>query len=654
MSRLRNRHYLALDAALLLIAAVVAFLARFETTVLPRGVVVMLATYVAVAVPLRLLAMWRMGLYARLWRYAGQADLEHLLVSCAVIAGIGVAVGFAAGTIPGAAFDRVPLSVLLLDALLGGLVVVAPRLVMRDGRRRSAGPWGRRVSDQRERRVLVAGAGAAGALMGRELTMHTDLGAKLVAFVDDDPTKQRRRLHGVPVVGGLDDIPDVVRKYAIDEVVIAMPAAPGAVVRRVLQATAGVGVATRTVPGLYEILSGRKSVSALRKIEIEDLLRREPVTTDFGRVELLARDRTVLVTGAGGSIGSELCRQIARLGPARLVVVGRGENSIFELVHEITRAFPELRIEPVIADVRDRARIERVFRQVHPEVVFHAAAHKHVPLMEQNVSEAILNNVLGTQVIAEASARAGVQRFVMISSDKAVRPSSVMGATKRLAEGVVQEVGARTSCRFVSVRFGNVLGSRGSVIPTFLRQIQAGGPVTVTHPDMVRYFMTIPEAVQLVLQAAVMGEGGEVFVLDMGEPVRVVDLARDLIRLSGLGEDEVEVRFTGVRPGEKLYEELFFNEENASATEHPKVLRARNARLELKGMPTIAGLIALAQGNASADELRRAIKALVPEYTGVRDEPPAGRAPLVSRGLPASAAAPDRPTDRVASTAPGL
>jgi FlaA1/EpsC-like NDP-sugar epimerase len=633
MFQIRNRHFLALDAALLALASWVAFLARFEGSAFPPGVGRMIAAYLLVALPVRLIALWRMGLYARLWRYAGQADLEHLLAACAVLAGVGLVIGFGAGLVPGAPFARVPLSILLLDGLLGGLAVTVPRLVMRRRRDWAARSWGRRATDEPGRRVLIAGAGAAGAMMARELCSHPGLGARPVAFVDDDPSKRHRRLHGIPVVGGLDQIADIVRKYAIDEVVVAMPAAPGVAVRRVLQATAAVGVATRTVPGLYELLSGRKSVSALRKIEIEDLLRREPVSTDFERVGLLAHERTVLVTGAGGSIGSELCRQIARLRPARLVIVGRGENSIFELVHELARSFPELRVDPVIADVRDRARLDRVFRQVRPHVVFHAAAHKHVPLMEQNVAEAILNNVLGTQVVAEVAARTGVQRFVLISSDKAVRPSSVMGATKRLAEGVVQEVGARSSCRFVSVRFGNVLGSRGSVIPTFLRQIQQGGPVTVTHPEMVRYFMTIPEAVQLVLQAAVMGEGGEVFVLDMGEPVRVVDLARDLIRLSGLSEDEVEVRFTGMRPGEKLYEELFFNEENALPTEHPKVLRARNARLEFSGAPSIAGLIALAHTNAPADELRAAIKALVPEYTGTGETPPRPASPqLVGRG----------------------
>ncbi len=628
MYRIRNRHFLALDAALLTAAAWVAFLARFEGTNFPPGATAVLATYIAVALPMRLFAMWRMGLYARLWRYAGQTDLEHLLAACAVLAAIGVAVGLTVGFVPGAVFDRVPLSIIVIDALLGSLAITLPRIAMRRGGRWRVGPWGRRATDRSERRVLIAGAGAAGAMMARELYSHADLGARPVAFVDDDPMKRSRRLHGIPVVGGLEDIPGVVRKLAIDEVVIAMPAAPGAVVRRVLQATADVGVATRTVPGLYELLSGTKSVSALRKVEIDDLLRRAPVSTDLRRVALLAQEKTVLVTGAGGSIGSELCRQLARARPTRLVAVGRGENSIFELVHELARSFPDVRVEPVIADVRDRARLERVFRQLRPHAVFHAAAHKHVPLMEQNVSEAILNNVLGTHVVADVSARTGVQRFVLISSDKAVRPSSVMGATKRLAEGVVQEIAARSSCRFMSVRFGNVLGSRGSVIPTFLRQIQAGGPVTVTHPDMVRYFMTIPEAVQLVLQAAVMGEGGEVFVLDMGEPVRVVDLARDLIRLSGLSADDVAVEFTGVRPGEKLYEELFFNEENASPTEHPKVLRARNARLELDGGPTIPGLIALAHANAPADELRAAIKALVPEYTGAPDGPPVSARPL--------------------------
>jgi FlaA1/EpsC-like NDP-sugar epimerase len=640
MLPLRNRHHLALDGLFLAVAGALSFAAYHETADIAPSLRVLLAAYVGVALPLRLAALWRMGLYTRLWRYAGQADVE--LLGAASIAS--AAVGFAVGTflLPLAAGGgwRVPVGVLALDALLGALVLAAPRVAMRRRPRR-----GRRAEGA-FKRVLIAGAGEAGAVIVREMRDHQNLGAVPVAFVDDDRAKHNRRLHGVPIIGALDDIPEVVRRLAIDEVVVAMPAASGAAVRRVLRATAEVGVPARTVPGLYELLSGRKSVSTLRSIEIGDLLRREPVTTDMERVRELAGGKVVMVTGAGGSIGAELCRQVARLGPSRLLAVGRGENSVFELMEELRRTFPSLAIEPVIADVRDAHRLEKVFRLHRPSTVFHAAAHKHVPLMEQNVAEAILNNVLGTQVVGALAARFGAERFVLVSSDKAVRPSSVMGATKRLAEGVIQALADKSACRFVSVRFGNVLGSRGSVIPTFLRQIQSGGPVTVTHPDMVRYFMTIPEAVQLVLQAGVMAQGDEVFVLDMGEPVRVLDLARDLIRLSGLGEEDVEIRFSGMRPGEKLYEELFFNEENAARTEHPKVLRARNARLELSGGRSIAGLIALAHSNASPDELRAAIKALVPEYTGSGDAAPRAAGPqavpqIVGRGEPRTEAFPN-------------
>jgi FlaA1/EpsC-like NDP-sugar epimerase len=565
MIQFRNRHLLALDALLLAVTGALSFVAYHETTDMAPTLRSVVLVYLSLALPLRLAGLWYMGLYRRLWRYAGQADIELLAVASAASALVGIAVGglllpFAAGR-----GWRVPIGVLSLDALLGALALAVPRVAMRRRPRRG---W--RKADDGFKRVLIAGAGEAGAVMVREMRAHQQIGAVAVAFVDDDPAKQNRWLHGVPIVGTLADIPEVVRRLTVDEVIVAMPAAPGAAIRRVLRATAEVGVATRTVPGLYELLSGRKSVSTLRGIEIQDLLRRDPVSTDLAQVRELAAGKVVLVTGAGGSIGSELCNQLSRLGPSRLIVVGRGENSVFELMEELRRNFPKLLVEPVIADVRDSQRLERVFRAHRPSTVFHAAAHKHVPLMEQNVAEALLNNVLGTQVVGELAARFGAERFVLISSDKAVRPSSVMGATKRLAEGVIQALAEQSDCRFISVRFGNVLGSRGSVIPTFLRQIRAGGPVTVTHPEMLRYFMTIPEAVQLVLQAGVMGEGGEVFVLDMGEPVRVVDLARDLIRLSGLGEDDIEIRYTGMRPGEKLYEELFFNEENAAPTDHPE------------------------------------------------------------------------------------
>ncbi|MGH7630812.1 MAG: UDP-N-acetylglucosamine 4,6-dehydratase family protein, partial [Gemmatimonadales bacterium] len=386
------------------------------------------------------------------------------------------------------------------------------------------------------------------------------------------------------------------------------------------------------VPSFQDILSGKVPVAALRQVEIQDLLRREPIQTDLEQVRSLATGESVMVTGAGGSIGSELCRQLARLDPARVLLLGHGENSIFDVLHEVTVTFPRVEFVPVIADVRDRDRMRQVFEEHRPYAVFHAAAHKHVPLMEANIAEAVTNNVLGTRNVAELCAEFGAEHLVLISTDKAVRPTSIMGATKRVAELIVQEVAERDHRNFVAVRFGNVLGSRGSVVPTFLRQIQNGGPVTITHPEMRRYFMTIPEAVQLVLQAGALGQGGEVFVLDMGEPIKIVDLATDLIRLSGLevGSD-IEIRFTGTRPGEKLYEELFFSAENAHPTGHAKVLRAKNGRLPLGLAEIVDLLVRAAVDGAPPAEVRARVARLVPDF-----DPSSSGSPARGTAMPAS------------------
>jgi FlaA1/EpsC-like NDP-sugar epimerase len=423
-------------------------------------------------------------------------------------------------------------------------------------------------------------------------------------------------LHGVPVVGPLSTLSDVASAFAVSEVIIAMPSAGGRVIREIVQASAAAGVRNRTVPGLSEIITGSMASKTLRPIEIQDLLRRDPIETNLDQVGSLVTERTVLVTGAGGSIGSELCRQLAQLRPARIVALGRGENSIFELVQELAAKFPSIAVKPVIADVRDEVRLRAAFEETRPFSVFHAAAHKHVPLMEVSVDEAILNNVLGTKNVAELSAEFGVEHLVLISTDKAVRPTSVMGATKRIAEETLCCVAERTGKAYVSVRFGNVLGSRGSVVPTFLKQIAAGGPITVTHPEMRRYFMTIPEAVQLVLQAAALGKGGEVFVLDMGDPVKISDLAADLIRLSGfeVGRD-IDITFSGIRPGEKLYEELFFGPDDATATSHPKILRARDGSPSVHVNGSVIALIEAARRRAPAAELRRMVRGLVAGYS---------------------------------------
>jgi FlaA1/EpsC-like NDP-sugar epimerase len=436
------------------------------------------------------------------------------------------------------------------------------------------------------------GAGEAGTMIAREMRANPQLGLDPIGYVDDDPGKQGMRIRGLPVLGGRAALPDLVGQHRIDQVIIAMPTAPGKAIREVLAICEQAGVPAKTMPGMYELLGGQVSVNQLRNVEIEDLLRREPVQTDTAAVHDLIAGRAVLVTGGGGSIGSELCRQILRCGPAKLIILGHGENSVFEIHQELLRvARAQLRsdwesrpvtgapklpaIIPVIGDIRFANRLHTIFQAHRPDIVFHTAAHKHLPLMEENPSEAVTNNVLGTRNVLDAALAAGVQRFVLISTDKAVNPSSVMGASKRLAELLVQQAAAASGCPYAAVRFGNVLGSRGSVVLTFKQQIAAGGPLTVSDPAMTRFFMTIPEAVQLVLQAAVLGRGGETFVLDMGEPVRIVDLARDLINLSGLEEGrDIDIVFTGLRPGEKLTEELFVPGEAYQRTAHAKIFIA--------------------------------------------------------------------------------
>ena len=608
---LRNRAYFGSDLILLPLCAVTAFAARYDGLSNP-AVRDMVLVFVLSAVPLKLLLLLWLGLYRRLWRYASVSDVEMLLVGAVACALVDAALGTVGLRAAGLVEGRLSYAVILLDACLSGVAIALPRLAIR-----LLAQGKRRFRDHDFRRTIVVGAGAAGGLIVRELLENSQLGMVPVALLDDDPRKHGLRLHNVPVLGELSALERVARAVAASDVVIAMPTAAGRAIREVVRVATAAGLNTRTVPGLYEILSGEKHVNALRQIEIQDLLRREPIKTDLEQVGSLVRDRVVMVTGAGGSIGSELCRQLARLQPRMIVAVGRGENSIFELLQEIGRLFPEVPLKPVIADVRDRTRMEAVIRGHRPYSVFHAAAHKHVPLMEANVGEAVLNNVMGTQNVVSLCHEYDVQHFVLISTDKAVRPTSVMGATKRIAEQIVHECARSRMSGYVSVRFGNVLGSRGSVVPTFMRQIAEGGPVTITHPDMTRYFMTIPEAVQLVLQAAALGDQGEVFVLDMGEPVRILDLAIDLIRLSGLepGAD-IEVQFSGMRPGEKLYEELFFKGAHVVPTEHPKILRARDAESERYSAEPLDALIRAAKENRSSGEIRRLVASLVPEYSG--------------------------------------
>lgn len=570
LRRLRNRpvQYL-LDIGVLSMAFFLAYGLRFEFDV-PRSMFRQAVTQLPLVILVQFGVLSIAGVYAFIWRYIG---VRELLVfgKAAIAATVPLVVMRLALPISLQDF-RVPLSVILIDAGLGFGGVLSLRML----RRLFWENWGkdRHVREAVERkRALLVGAGGAGVLALKEILGRRDAELDVRGFVDDDPGKHDLTIQGVRVLGGTSDIPDVVRKLAIDEVVITIAQAPRAAIRRIVQICESIPVKVRIMPGIWEILQGDVEVSNIRDVQIEDLLGRDPVQLDEEELRRFLVGSVVMVTGAGGSIGSELARQVARLGPRRLLLVERAEFALFDIDREIRRRWPDSLPVAVVADIGEEARMRRVFEDHRPQIILHAAAHKHVPLMEANASEAIRNNVLGTARLGTLAGEYGVDVFVMISTDKAVRPTSVMGASKRVAELVVQDLDARYRTRFVAVRFGNVLGSAGSVIPIFREQIRNGGPVTVTHPDMVRFFMTIPEASQLVLQAGAMGGGGEIFVLDMGEPVRIVDLAYEMITLSGLKPNEdISVVFTGVRPGEKLYEEMGTDEENVAPTGRPKIL----------------------------------------------------------------------------------
>ncbi|HQN44478.1 MAG TPA: nucleoside-diphosphate sugar epimerase/dehydratase [Anaerolineaceae bacterium] len=525
---------------------------------------------IGISLVVKPLVYYTLGLYRRMWMYASMRELK-LIAIAVTVAEIPVFMAMIS-LLSLNIFRGMPRTALVIDWLLS--------LIFVGGLRFSVRLWSESVAraqaarQGQTRRVLIVGAGDAGALVVRELQKNPQLNLEPIGFLDDNPAKLRQQIYGIPVIGTLEDLAETLERRRVDEVVIAIPSAPGRVVRLVADACRGRGVPFRTIPGIYELLGGKVSVNRLREVDITDLLRRQPTQLKEELMGQTLNGRIVLVTGGGGSIGRELCRQIARWGPSMLILMGHGENSVFEAVLDLQENFPSLLVKPVIADVRDQPRLQTIFSQYHPQVVFHAAAHKHVPLMELNVEDAITNNVMGTRNLVETALDYGVERLVMISTDKAIRPANVMGATKRLAEMLVLDAARRTGKPFSVVRFGNVLGSRGSVVPKFKRQIARGGPVTITHPDMERFFMTIPEAVYLVLQAAGMSNGCETFVLNMGQPVRIQDLAEDLIRLSGLepGRD-IEITYTGIRLGEKLSEQLWEEGDILEPTEHPEILR---------------------------------------------------------------------------------
>ena len=613
----RNRVLLLLDVVGWTLLPFVALGVRLDgwegaAIYLPR-----VAIFTGWAIAFQFLGMYVAGMYRRMWRYASLDELFGITVSLGIA---GVVTGLAHFTLSPLLFPRgpgiqsLPRSIPIINALFAIMWSGGLRFALRYSAYRLQRIRGR----QRIQRAIILGAGDAGSILARELLANPSLDLEPIGFIDDDVRKHGQVIYGLPVLGDRRKILEAARVHHAGTAIIAMPTAPGTVVRELRDLCQEAQLRALIIPGFEAMLTGKVNLSQLRNVQIEDLLRREPVQTDHQQVADLLSGMTVLVTGAGGSIGSELCRQITRFGVRELVLLGHGENSIFAIHNELRASHPEVRLHAVIADVRDPKRIDSVFRRFRPQAVFHAAAHKHVPLMEDNPEEAVTNNVGGTYNVVCAAERWGTKHFVLISTDKAVNPTNVMGATKRVAERLVHDAAVRCSRDFVSVRFGNVLGSRGSVVPTFQAQIASGGPVRVTHQDMTRYFMTIPEAVQLVLQAAAMGKGGETFVLDMGKPIKIVDLARDLIRLSGFepGRD-IQVEFTGLRPGEKMFEELFLGEEHHTRTTHEKIYVASN---EHEPGPSSRWIVELMQSARGGDQ--DAVRAMLIQYAPTLAEIP--------------------------------
>ncbi len=610
---LRREVQYILDLAILVAAFALAYLLRFDFQI-PPGQIASALVQAPMVVLFEFGAIVLLGIYQFVWRYIGMAEIQAFLRAgfYSALPLVLLRLGLPS------AFDqwRVPLSIIFINGVIafGGLLgirVLRRGLYERYERSRRL----RRGHERRPKPVLLVGAGRSGLLAVREIRGRGDTDIEPVGFVDDDATKLGTVIHGLKVLGTTADLPQLARKLAVEQAVITLDEADASTIRRLVQACDRGGLRARIIPGYSEILQGQVSITRFRDVQIEDLLGRDTVRLDEEEVRRFLTGRGVLLTGAGGSIGSELARQIARFTPHRLLLAERAEGALFEIDRELRELWPGLAVEPLIADVGDERRMAAIFERWRPQVVIHAAAHKHVPLMESNAAEAVKNNVLATATIGRLAGDAGVDAFVLVSSDKAVRPVSMMGATKRCAELVVQDLDARyPAARFLAVRFGNVMGSAGSVVPIFRRQIARGGPVTVTHPDATRFFMTVGEATQLVLEAGAIGEGGAIMILDMGEPVRIVDLARDMIRLSGYKPyEEIPIQFTGLRPGEKLAEELGTSGEDIRVTRHPKIFAGRLAALPPETVAVWLERLEMLCRQGRDEEIRTALDELLPE-----------------------------------------
>jgi FlaA1/EpsC-like NDP-sugar epimerase len=593
---------LSFDALAVLVAWVGAFYIRFGAAEMLAGLR-LAGDVLLFAVPVQIAVIVGMGLHRSLWRYVNLQDLRLLLTAVALSTVAALAVQ--ALVSPGLPLPR---STLVLHPILLTLLLGGGRLGFRMwSESREAG-----AARGRGTPVVIVGAGYAGSRLLQQFARSSKW--RPVALVDDAPSKQGRRVHGIVVGGYCRDLPVVASRNGARHAIIAMPSAQHGERKRIVDLCRAANIEVFTVPSVDEIMRDAEAFERIRKIDIEDLLGRDAVQLDSRELGAHLTDRVVMVTGAGGSIGAELCRQIARYMPRTLVAFEQGEFPLYQLLEEFGQRMPDLHVVPAVGDVCDRTRVDQIVTQHRPSIIFHAAAYKHVPLMETtNAWEAVRNNVAGTMTVASSAIDNGVTSFVLVSTDKAVNPTNVMGATKRLAEIICEALQQRGRTRFEIVRFGNVLGSAGSVIPKFQEQIARGGPVTVTHPEMIRYFMSIPEAAQLVLQAGTMGRGGEIFVMDMGKPVRIVDVAREMIRLSGYRHDDIEIKYTGLRPGEKLYEELLADGETTQPTPHPKLRIARSRPVSVELFEATTALLAV-ERPLTDDEVRSRLAQLVPEY----------------------------------------
>ena len=619
LANFKNRYFIITDFVLFLITPSIALFLRLDGFYLLDKYLIPLILFTLIFTLVKLLICYKMGMYRRIWKHAGLDELVLIILTAIIVGIVNGSIFIIVRSF--SVIPTIPRSIPYIDMLLTTIFLGASRMSIRLSVHAK-----RKSNNTNNLRTLIIGAGQAGVSLVSDMQNSPELGYRPVAFIDDDPNKIGLTAKGINIVGNRTDISSIIKQYVIDLIIIALPAANGDIIRSIINECKNYNIKIKTLPSLSEIIDDDVKARSIREININDLLRRNPVQTDNKNIATYIKGKRVLITGAGGSIGSELCRQIFRYNPSEIILLGHGENSIFAIQQELirlakTKNIDYIKIKDYIADIRDYDRLEKIFHSNIPEIVFHAAAHKHVPLMESNPIEAITNNVYGTNNLLKCSKKFGIEKFIMISTDKAVNPTSIMGVTKRIAETLVIKKAMEFNLSYLCVRFGNVLGSSGSVVPTFKKQIFSGGPVTVTHPEVKRFFMTIPEAVQLVLQAASIGKGGEIFVLNMGEPIKIVDLAKDIMRLYGFGENEIKIQYTGLRPGEKLFEELFIPGEDYKSTSHEDIFIASNASQLIPD--TIDKLFTTFKetiNEQDADSIREILQEVIEEFNPMKNK----------------------------------